>query len=170
MYRTECVPGADAHDASTSRDLSRHLDTAQQLVESAEPAVVFSSLARLYVPDFCDSCVVDVVECETTRYRVSYPRDDAQHAGQARAADANDAHGGCVDVTFRGGGDALPYSGTARFGWRAHSPGQTDHAVAEQLVDRAVALIAHERLEQNPSTGRGTSTSLNPGGAAVHDG
>ncbi len=44
------------------------------LISSAEPAVVFTALARLCVPRLRDSCTVAIIEEQMPGYRIEFPR------------------------------------------------------------------------------------------------
>ncbi len=67
-FPTACVVGA-----ARGGDIAA---TMRLLVDSAEPAVVFSSLAHLCVPAFSDACTIDIVEQGEIAYRIAYYRSD----------------------------------------------------------------------------------------------
>jgi len=114
------------HHATTRRSLAGVLLALDGLVASADPAVVFASLARVCVPAVCDVATV-------------------------RIADAvNLTHGLSGDSVFVPIGippiDGLErYQGVLQLRFDGRSPGATDAAVGRLVVDRALALIDRER-------------------------
>lgn len=124
------------------------------LVASAEPAVVFSSLARVCVPAFSDTCTVDIVEHERAAYRISYPltthtATSAAHRTARFGHLAEHRHDTCHRVSTRFASlpttNAAAYFGVITHTWRHHAPTATDAAHAQLLTDHAVAAITNER-------------------------
>jgi hypothetical protein len=121
------------------------LESLTHLVGSAEPAVVFGSLARLCVVNFCASVVIDICEGESARYRISYPRDRIRVMEPDADSDGN-VHG----VSFNCAEDSpAPYAGAAWFTWHDHRPTQAEEILAALLIDRGVAIVAQHRLEDD---------------------
>jgi hypothetical protein len=122
----------------------------RHLVASAEPAVVFSSLARACVPRFSDSCTVDIVEHERAGYRISYPRtpsaDAAYNAGPVVADAAEAVHVLCTTIEGEPNTSHRRYFGVVTHSWNEYQPNLADAAIAQFLVDTAVAAVEWERL------------------------
>ena len=70
MAMPEHQSSIDATTSPQHRDLVAEM---HNLVPSAEPAVVFSSLARLSVPLFSDLCTINITENGSASYRITYP-------------------------------------------------------------------------------------------------
>ncbi len=123
------------------RDLARLAQAMDHLVASAEPAVVFTSLARRCVPAFSDRCIIDLAEDDNVAYRIDYP-------GSARPAvpSADPAHLR-TRVTATPGTAQRPYSAEVLHTWDHYTPTVADAAIAQLLVTRAVAAIDQERLD-----------------------
>jgi hypothetical protein len=133
------LPLATAANHPSAQNLAM---TARHLVASVEPAVVFGSLARLCVPSFSDDCHIDVVERERAPYRV-------EGVGERNLRVASELPRPSVGIRFHGSTWTTgSYAGLARFVWNTRAPTVYDHTVAGLLIDRAVAVITHERLEE----------------------
>ena len=123
------------------------------LVPSEEPAVVLSSLARSCVPSFSDGCSVELSEGTDPMFHVSYPLPDENQAtggppsrsGEPPAEPTGDS---VVTTSFemRASSGWPSYAGVMIHSWRARIPAESDSIIARLLVDRAIALIDHERL------------------------
>jgi ANTAR domain len=109
------------------------------LVESSEPAVVFTSAVRLCVPLICRYATVTMTESEQQTYAVTWPRNttDRDHLPSTNTVrtlidgQPTEAHPG--------------YRGILTLG--LHSPATTEQAaLAELVVDRATALVHRARL------------------------
>lgn len=116
----------------------------RQLVLSAEPAVVFTSLARLCVPLFSDTCTIDIAEDDHASYRIVYPlatEDRSTCASPGAAA-------GAVRTRFRSVGlrGAPGYCGAIIFTWHGRQPAPGDVAQASALVCHAQRAIHLERF------------------------
>jgi hypothetical protein len=135
----DATPLATAANHPSAQNLAM---TARHLVASVEPAVVFGSLARLCVPSFSDDCHIDVMERERAPYRV-----ESVVAGNLRVA--REVPRPSLGIRFHGSTlTAGSYSGLARFVWNTRTPTVYDHTVAGLLIDRAVAVITQERLQE----------------------
>lgn len=119
------------------------LESVKHLVGSAEPAVVFGSLAQLCAADFCDALVIDISEGDTARYRINYPRE----RGEAQCGPAAGSGQNVLGVKFSAGAEGATYAGTAWYSWNGYAPDKWDETVAALLVDRAVAVVEQHRLE-----------------------
>lgn len=123
------------------RDLARLAQAMDQLIASAQPAVVFSSLARLCVPAFSDRCIIDLTEDDNAAYRIDYPggaRPAVPHADPARLR---------TRVTATPGTAQRPYCAEVIHSWDHYTPSDADAAIAQLLVTRAVTAIDRERLD-----------------------
>ncbi len=127
------------------------VDELHHILASPEPAVVFSSLAKLCVETFSDSCVVDLVEDDGPGYRIGFPRNhDGSHP--ATAGPNGDLCGS--DTSFvvntpikAAANDGHPaYSGLMSHGWAEHLPTRADAAIAALLVQSAIDTIYRQRL------------------------
>lgn len=113
----------------------------RRLVDSSEPAVVFSSLIRLCVPTFNDACSVDIVEGGRVRYRIDYPHEAACPSSAASAA------GHSVSTNFASHLPGWPsYTGVMTSRWHTRRPCAEDADRAADIVDNAVRMIRRERL------------------------
>ena len=136
-------PASPGKPSASIRDPDSFLAALTHLVASIEPAVVFSSLAKLCVPAFSDECTIDVVQLEQPDYRISYPhvtpcasRAAQPHPGQQLVT--------VFDVVVEDGSSAR-YSGVVTFAWWRAVPGAADLVIAQLLTDRAIAVIDQER-------------------------
>lgn len=153
---------ATAEPAADARDLRVVASAMRHLVASAEPAVVFSSLAKQSVPAFSDECTIDIVEDERPGYRVSYPQASASNPAPARGTDTRAPAGRQLRTLIESapGGSGPAFSGMVLHTWRARSPSTIDAAIARLLVDRAVAAVAQERLTDLTNHALETATNL----------
>lgn len=112
-----------------------------ELVASAEPAIVFSSLAARSVPGLCDGLVVDLID-GAAHYRVTNPVDETS----AAAAQQNKI----VQIAFGGQADhpATHFQGVATFAWHHRVPTTTDQLLVAALIDQAVGIVEWLRSEQ----------------------
>jgi hypothetical protein len=130
------APGSEI-DLQLDREL-RHL------VRSAEPAVVFSSLAHLCVPTFSDACTIDIVEHGEIAYRIDYVRPDAAGAEVLRADDFDRTL--CTPFAWAGTGpDDTGYAGLMTHRWHERQPDATDVARAAVLARHGVDTVTEER-------------------------
>lgn len=143
VHRTGDVIGT----ASCARDLRTVAEGLHHLVGSAEPTVVFSSLARLCIPGFSDECTVDLAEDGRPGHRIAYPCGDAAGAGSAlgEPAPAGTNLQVCTAVESLPEDVGPAYSGVIVHSWASFVPGPAESLVARLMADRAVAAISHAR-------------------------
>jgi len=137
------------------------------LVPSAEPPVVLSSLARSCVPSFSDGCSVELSEGTDPLFRVSYPpqEEDGPAGGPWPCGDetgAEPAAGSVVTTSFevRASSGWPSYAGVIAHIWHSHVPAQSDSIIARLLVDRAIALVEHQRLAEGATSADERSAQL----------
>jgi hypothetical protein len=137
------------------------------LVPSAEPPVVLSSLARSCVPSFSDGCSVELSEGTDPLFRVSYPpqEEDGPAGGPWPCSDetgAEPAAGSVVTTSFevRASSGWPSYAGVIAHIWHSHVPAQSDSIIARLLVDRAIALVEHQRLAEGATSADERSAQL----------
>jgi hypothetical protein len=140
------------HRVTPSPDIATRL---RYLVRSAEPAVVFSSLAHLCVPTFSDACIVDIVEQGQVAYRI------AHHPGDMSLTDitidplskwsvvTRFADGAVGNDRDREGG----YAGVMIHLWRHRCASSADQARAAVLARHAVNVVTEERRLADPHRG-----------------
>jgi ANTAR domain len=125
----------------------------RDLVDSAEPAVVFASLAAACVPAVCDGCVIDVLEDGGDGYRIVYPRGDAEDAGNGHPSrEAASAREILIRFDNHDTTDECRYRGTATFLWRSRIRGVSETPILELLIDRAMRTVAWQRSEDRALT------------------
>ena len=130
------------------------------LVASAEPSVVFASMAAQCVPDLCDQCSIDIVEGLHARYRIVYPPPSAalrvnrvpehftatpDHVVQVHFDDSPHP-----DAAYRYGDAGLTerFHGTATLSWHSRGVGPADRTMAALLVQHAVRTVLWQRAER----------------------
>ena len=107
-----------------------------RLAVSSDPTVVFSSLAAVCVPAFCDECTVSIGQA-------GEPGGTGGSGSPAR----RDGSSG-MPVWFAIGIDGDPGTrcvGVVTYTWHRATPSATDRVVARLLTDRAAALVDRER-------------------------
>lgn len=131
------------------------MDALEEIAASEEPAVVMSSLARSSTPSFSDGCAIELSEGTETLFRVCFPAaDEADLYSDARQDPAADSappvETRSVITTFDApAGNGYPsFAGIAVHFWTGRDPTEDDAIIARLLVDRAVAVVQHERLTQ----------------------
>jgi hypothetical protein len=145
--------------ATPARDRTRSLreieDAIGNIVLSDEPAVVLSSLARSSNPSFSDACALELSEGTAAPFRVCFPmtgEDELLVGGcSARAAaSAPPVATKSIITTFQAGsGHGYPsFAGIVVHSWAKRDPTEDDAIMARLLVDRALAIVQHERLAQ----------------------
>jgi hypothetical protein len=121
-------------------------DAMGHMARSDEPAIVLSSLARFSSPSFSDACTVELSEGTETPFRVCFLEPDAAdlRAGAPAAAMK------CIITRFQAGsGHGYPsFAGMVVHSWAERDPTGDDAIMARLLVDRALAIVQHERLAQ----------------------
>ncbi|MGI8664858.1 MAG: ANTAR domain-containing protein [Jatrophihabitans sp.] len=136
------VSAPPSSPSGAGRDLARLAQAMDHLIASAEPAVVFSSLARLCVPAFSDRCIIDLAEDDNAAYRIDYPA-----GGPTPAVPSADPACLRTRVTATPGTAQQPYSAEVSHSWDHYTPSDADAAIAQLLVTRAVTAIDRERLD-----------------------
>jgi hypothetical protein len=131
--------------AVTRNRVVRSLD---RLVDSAQPAVVFTGLARLLVPHLCDRCEIVLIEEGTPGYRIAFPNqhgpEPASTAGQAD----EDAAPQVLSTPIAGSsGPGRTFYGNLLCMWdRPHGPSSAEAAIAQLAVDHATSIVQYARL------------------------
>lgn len=112
-----------------------------QLMASAEPGVVFTSLGQICAGMVCDVCVIDIIESDADGYRISYPDRTARATHPLRAT---------IERTFCGSDERpdFAYRGRATFGWHTREPTHDERSIVDLLLDRAVITVALQQSEQ----------------------
>jgi hypothetical protein len=163
--RATSKPGSGLRDVVSLRDIASLLECT---VSSAEPAVVFSSVARRCVPDLCVKASIAISEAGERTYSISYPLAAAhspagiEPGGPASFGDirAN------PDIVFTDvHGDASEsysaYEGVLAMQFAHTAP--TDAMVGQLIVASATALIHNERLRHTAQIERTRATNLEIG-------
>jgi hypothetical protein len=126
-----------------------------RLVASAQPAVVFTSLAALCVPTFSDECRIVIDEDDCARYLIIRPLGAADNSLAAVSGERSAAatgpqllSGQTVRTPFLALSSTgeFDYRGVVTHYWRDDHPTPVDAALAQLAVDRAVATVHRERL------------------------
>lgn len=119
-----------------------------RLVDSVQPAVVFTALARLLVPQLSDSCEVVIIEQGTPGYRIAFPHRSTHGSAPSDTQPSATADHHVLSTPIVGiSGIGRTYVGTMVCRWdRARAPDPTEAAAAEVAVDYAVAVIDYARL------------------------
>ncbi|MDQ2838699.1 MAG: ANTAR domain-containing protein [Actinomycetota bacterium] len=143
MGQSQPEPVSTPHVRSAcGRNLEQLARSMHHLVASAEPAVTFSSLARVCVPDFSDTCTVDLVEVGRAAYRIAYPADPSPPSPTGATTQLR------TPIASTPGTPQPAYSGMIVHSWHQHRPDAADAALAQMLALRAITAIDHERLEE----------------------
>lgn len=147
------------------------LSALRQMVSSAEPAVVFTSLAAVCVPALSDGCRVGIEEDGAATYRISYPRPELSVAGRSAPEDPAWAGGSFAQrvgerwvstpVLVDAVAGVPGYRGVVVHCWReGYRPGAVEAALAQSAVDHAIAVIRQQRLTDQVQTLQRTASSL----------
>jgi hypothetical protein len=138
------------------------VDALASLVGSAEPAVVFLSVMQVCVPRICVSAAAAIAEAGERTYTVVSPRSPNVRSAVSRPLDPH-------RVLAFGGIEVAPDSVVTEIHGPATSshssyegvlvltfarPGPTDALLGQLVADRAVSLIALERLQELAETRR----------------
>ena len=130
-------------------------DAIHGMVPSDEPSVVLSSLARSSNPSFSDACALELSEGTAPPFRVCFPltgEDEllaSASSGQAAAGAPPVAMKSIITTFQAGSGDGYPsFAGIVVHSWAEREPSEDDAIMARLLVDRALAIVRHERLAQ----------------------
>ena len=116
------------------------------LVASAEPAVVFASLAERCVPAVCDACAIDIDDDGAT-YRLAQPADGIWLPNLALTDPGQPTTVQHLRLKFA---DPVnnSYTGVATFGWRRRQPTAGEQLLIEMMMKHAVSTIAWQRGER----------------------
>jgi hypothetical protein len=126
------------------------VESIRHLVESADPGVVFGSLARICAAGIADECIIDLVEYGHAPQRICSPSGASGPKGSASWR-----------VDFGSAPDAAdPYFGVAKFVWRERDPTRDERMIVSLLVDRAVASVARQRLAREVASARAAVDNL----------
>jgi hypothetical protein len=118
------------------------------IVRSDEPAVVLSSLARVSNPAFSDACAVELSAGTEALFQVSFPMPD--EAAPPRPCAPTAASRTVTTAFAAGSGHGYPaFAGVVVHSWIGRDPTEEDAIIARLLVDRALAIVQHERLAQS---------------------
>jgi hypothetical protein len=155
MSRTTSPHRAATPARGPARSVGAIEDATRTIVPSDEPAVVLSSLARSSIPSFSDACALELSEGTATPFRVCFPM-TGEDGLPARArsvqatASAPLAAMNSIITTFQAGsGHGYPsFAGIVVHSWAERDPSEDDAIIARLLVDRALAIVQHERLAQ----------------------
>jgi hypothetical protein len=152
-------------------DLRRVLTGLRHLPGSPEPGRVFSELAAVCVPAFCDEMTIDVSEAGMHRYRIRRPA--PAPAGVRVPAAPADPTAGAGRVVIAGSTvtvkvGSVPCGGpsyTARLVACWHTgylPTEADATLLEVLADHASAVVHRERTIRGlqPATARQVGSAL----------
>ncbi|MGX7677943.1 ANTAR domain-containing protein [Jatrophihabitans sp. DSM 45814] len=135
--------------------------TMHHLVSSADPAVVFSSLAKLSVPTFSDACVITIQENAGSPYRIAYPHVEAGADQLARTTSASPANERRLNTrTQSSAGDAPQYEALIVHAWQNYVPNAAEVAIARLMADRAVAVVREQRLATKAARAQEIMVSL----------
>jgi hypothetical protein len=129
------------------------------VIRSAQPAIVFLSLAQISVPIFSEECTVDIVEDDGAAYRINYPRaDPGREQVHIRVLSENR----CVDrgYALRTRFTSTGYSGMMTHLWRTRVPTPADVSRAQILVRHGVDNVRAERPDGRHDHDRDTAEQL----------
>jgi hypothetical protein len=135
-------------------DLEPILRALDGLVASAEPAVVFTSVTRLCVPLLCDAASATVITADEQAYTTKWPWNEADPEDSVlirKAMAGRQVVGYNVILTPIVGRstEGVPdYEGVLALNFHTSSPGPSHGALAQLVVERAVAVIERERLAE----------------------
>lgn len=142
----------------TSADLSPGLAPILQaldgLVASAEPAVVFTSLARLCVPVLCDAATITVTTADQLAYQAKWPwnvasPEDSALVREAMAGRQVLSHNAVLTpIRGKSTDGVLDYQGVLALNFHTSRPSPSHSVLAQLVVERAVAVIERERLAE----------------------
>ena len=127
------------------------------LGDSTEPAVVFTGIASFCVPQFCDACVIDIMEQDSPGYRIAEPA-EFRVEDQSRAFASEQQ----LTVVFEGRPDGTEpgYVGQAVFSWYTRAPSRDDEVALAILVERAVSAVAVQRSKWRASEALARAANL----------
>ena len=169
MPRLGTTSGQRAASPFAARGAARALERKlRDVVDSAEPAVVLSSLARCCSTCFCDMCAIELSEGTEDLFRIRFPMADddssaSGHGASPRDAALASAPGLMVAATeFRApSGHGYPaFAGVVTYVWYEHEPTESDAMVARLLVDRALAIVGQQRLAESATQAEARAAKL----------
>lgn len=141
----------------SAANLPRVLDALRHLVVSAEPAVVFTSLAALCTEHICDQCTVELIEGDQARYRIQRPLASPPNSGGRVSTtgpirQARPAHSAATTISVPFVGTPTPdqpdYRGQLKLRWDSgHPVGEADTVLATLLAERGVNTVHDGRLQ-----------------------
>ena len=163
-------PSRARHAPDRDNDPRSVVSAMRHLVVSAQPAVVFTSLAELCVPAFSDDCRIIIEEEGHVGYRIIRPVPDPGSQLAALSQEYVTRAGGSRQLvsehTVRTPILAMQLSGERYRGvvvhhWRTgHHPTRTEVSRAQRILDRAVAAVHQERLTSRLGQQRCTTENL----------
>jgi len=124
------------------------------MVQSDEPAVVLSSLARLGNPPFSDACAIELSERTGTPFRIRFPCPARVNSwpdqGPSTPRPAHRVVFKTVTTRFHAEpSHGYPsFAGTIVHSWATREPTENDAIVARLLVNHALAIMHKARLAQ----------------------
>jgi len=125
------------------------------LVASAEPAVVFTSVAQLSVAALSDTCLVAIEQDDDLAYLIARPRsttpDRALSPRVLLPASASSCqllarHAVSTPIAAPAYDGEMGYRGVLIQRWTSHEPTLCDAALARMAVAQAVAVVQRERI------------------------
>lgn len=138
--------------ADVGSDLESIFRALDGLVPSAEPAVVFTSLARLCVPVLCDAATITVTTADQLAYQAKWPwnvadPEDSALVREAMAGRQVVSHNAVLTPILGMSTDGvLDYQGVLALHFSTSRPSPSHSVLARLVVERAVAMIERERL------------------------
>jgi hypothetical protein len=156
--------GLVPHKRPPSPDVT---DAMRGLIQSVEPAVVFSSLARSCIPAFSDACTVELSEGVEALFQVTFPvadegalfvRSDSVTAGGRAFPFSSET----VSTSFQAESTRghPSFAGVVSHSWIEHEPTDDDVTIARLLVDHSVAMVRQERLVESLQQAENRATKL----------
>jgi len=138
--------------AEVCSDLEPILQALDGLVASAEPAVVFTSVARLCVPLFCDAAAAVLTTADQQAYTTRWPwseagPEDSALLREAMAGSQVVSHDAVLTpILGMSTEGVLDYQGVLTLTFHTTSPSPSHRLLARLVVERATAVIERERL------------------------
>lgn len=135
-------------------DLEPILQALDGLAASAEPAVVFTSLARLCVPLLCNAATVTLRTADQQAYMTKWPWGEADPEDSALLREAMAgrqvvSNNAVLTPILGMSTDGVPdYQGVLTLRFPTTHPGASHRVLARLVVERAVAVIERERLAE----------------------
>jgi hypothetical protein len=138
--------------ADVGSGLEPVLRALDELVASAEPAVVFTSVTRLCVPLLCDAATATVLTADQQAYQTKWPwnatdQQDCSFLEEVMASRQLVTHNAVLTpIVGRSTERAPDYQGVLALNFHTSSPSPSHGVLAQLVVERAVAVIERERL------------------------